>query len=315
MSARVHCIILNWRTPGMTLKAAKTVLHAMDSIEGGISIVDNNSGDGSFEQMQAAVADWPRVQVLQSGRNGGYGAGNNFGMRAGLPGGARADYVYILNSDAFPAPDAISALLTCLQTNPQVGFAGSLIHGEDGELHQTAFRFPSISSEFESAARTGPITRLLKNRMITLPQPQTAGRVDWLAGASVLMRQKTLDQIGLFDERFFLYFEETDLCRRAALAGWQTVYVPESRVAHIGSVSTGMKDWARVPQYWFDSRRYYFRKNHGRVYAGLATLAQLSGLTIHRIRRALAGRKCDTPPYFFRDLLAHSLGARVNPEK
>ena len=313
--SRVLCVILNWRTPEMTLKAAEAALVAMEGVEGAITLVDNDSQDGSFEAMSAAAAGWPRVRVLQSGRNGGYGAGNNVGIRAGLPDGARPDYVYILNSDAFPAPDAIRALVDYLDANPEVGFAGSHIHGEAGDPHTTAFRFPSIAGEFEGAARTGPISRLLKDSIVAPDLPQVTSRVDWLAGASVLMRQDVLDRIGLFDETFFLYFEETDLCRRAALAGWPTVYVVESRVMHIGSVSTGMKHWQRVPAYWFASRRHYFEKNHGRLYAAGATLAHVAGMGVYGLRVLVQRKPRVTPPHFLRDLLRHSFGTRpvVNP--
>lgn len=311
--SRVHCIILNWRTAEMTLDAARAAMLAMEGIEGAITIVDNDSQDGSFERMQAECADWLRVRVLQSGHNGGYGAGNNFGIRAGLSGEA-ADYVYILNSDAFPAPDAIRALLRYLEAHPDVGLAGSHIHGLDGAPHTTAFRFPSIGSEFEGAACTGIVTRLLRNSVIAPPLPVQTSRVDWLAGASVMIRQSVLDQIGLFDETFFLYFEETDLCRRAALAGWPTVYVVESRVAHVGSVSTGMKEWKRVPRYWFESRHHYFVKNHGKAYACLATLAHWAGLGVFRLKVLLQGKKPHTPPYFFRDFVTYCFRSRTKPE-
>jgi len=315
MSPRVHCIILNWRTPEMTLEAAQAAMRAMEGIEGAITIVDNDSQDGSFERMQTEAAGWPRVRVLQSGRNGGYGAGNNFGIRAGLPGGERADYIYILNPDAFPAPGAIRALLDHMEARPEVGLAGSHIHGPDGAAHTTAFRFPSVASEFEGAARTGIISRLLHRHIVAPPLPRQTGRVDWLAGASVMIRHTVLDQIGLFDETFFLYFEETDLCRRAAMAGWPTVYVVESRVAHIGSVSTGMKEWKRTPRYWFESRHHYFVKNHGRFYACLATLAHWAGLGLFGLRVLVQGKKPHTPPYFFRDFVTYCLGSRPTPEK
>ncbi|MCC5986615.1 MAG: glycosyltransferase [Pararhodobacter sp.] len=322
MSAQVHCIILNWRTAEMTLKAVAAAQRAMEGIEGAITVIDNDSQDGSFERLCAALGEGGagdsqggRVRVLQSGHNGGFGAGNNFGIRAGLPDGARPDYVHILNSDAFPAPDAIAALLRHMQANPAAGFAGSHIHGPEGEPHVTAFRFPSMMSEFEGAAHTGPVTRLLSRHVVPLPVPAQTGPVDWLAGASVMMRQDMLDAIGLFDERFFLYFEETDLMLRGARKGWKTHYVVESRVMHIGSASTGMKEWRRVPGYWFDSRWHYFAKNHGRVYAGLATLAQLAGLGLHGLRVALGSGNSRNPPYFFRDLVKHSLAMRIGPEQ
>ena len=313
--ARLLTVILNWRSAEMTLRAAEAALRALEGIDGALVIVDNNSGDGSFEVMSEVVAarGWDKgaqaVRVLQSGRNGGFGAGNNFGIRAGLPDGSKPDFVYILNSDAFPESAAIQALLRHLQQHPSTGFAGSFIYGDDGAPHRTAFRFPSAAGEFEAQIRFGPVSRLLADSIVARPIPQATGRVDWLAGASLMMRQAVLDQIGLFDETFFLYFEETDLCRRAALAGWPTDYVVESRVMHIGSASTGMRDWRRIPQFWLDSRLHYFVKNHGRRYACAATLAHLAGGALWRARLLIQRKDRGDPPFYLWDLTWHHLQA------
>ena len=316
---RLLTVILNWRTPDMTLRSVAAALTALQGIEGALVVVDNDSGDGSFETLTATVAanGWDKgpqtVRVLQSGHNGGFGAGNNFGIRAGLPDGSKPDYVYILNSDAFPAPNAIRALMDHLEAHPDTGFAGSYIHGTDGEAHRTAFRFPSILGEFEQNIRFGPVSKLLKRQIVAQPLPSVTTRVDWLAGASMMMRQKVLDQIGLFDETFFLYFEETDLCRRAAMAGWPTDYVVESRVAHIGSVSTGMKTWGRIPRFWLDSRLHYYVKNHGAAYAFAATLATLAGGILWRARLLIQRKDRGDPPRYLRDMVAHGLGAMIKP--
>lgn len=311
MPKTVLTIILNYRTADMTFEATEAAMRAMADVAGEIVIVDNDSQDGSFEALsdKVAGAGWDRVRVLQSGRNGGFGAGNNFGIRAGLADGSTPDYVYILNSDAFPAEDAITRLLDYLEAHDDVDFAGSYIHGPEGDPHNTCFRFPTVISEFEGAARTGPISRLLKKHIVALDVPETSRRVDWLAGASVMMRQSTLDRIGLFDETFFLYFEETDLCRRLARAGGEVHFVRDSAVAHIGSVSTGMKTWDRVPDYWFRSRWHYFAKNHGRGYAVLATLAQVTGGALLRLRRLVSRKDLATPPRFLADMLSHDIGA------
>ena len=128
-------IILNYKTAQMTLDATKAARLAMDGMPGELLIVDNDSQDGSFETMQAYVKaqGWADTRVVQSGHNGGYGAGNNVGIKTGLSDGTEPDYVYILNSDAFPEPGAIRALYDYLQTHPETGFAGSYIQGEDGE--------------------------------------------------------------------------------------------------------------------------------------------------------------------------------------
>ena len=308
--ARILTIILNYRTPEMTLGAVEAVLREMATLDGEVVVIDNHSGDGSFEALSAGVTQrgWD-VRVLQSGRNGGFGAGNNFGIRAGMRDGTRPDYYYILNSDAFPDAGSVRILLEYMEKNREVGFAGSYIHGPEQDTHVTAFRFPSILSEFEGAARFGPVSRMLADHVVPLPVPEHAQAVDWLAGASMLMRAEVLDEIGVFDEEFFLYFEETDLCRRAKTAGWPTHYVRDSRVTHIGSVSTGMKEWNRVPEYWLDSRWHYFVKNHGRLYAALATLAHLAGGMIHRARVLFQRKDRGDPPRFLRHLLAHDLRA------
>jgi len=308
VTASVHCIILNWRTAEMTLKSTRAAMTAMEGVEGAITIVDNDSQDGSFDLLTLATEGWHRVRVLQSGRNGGYGAGNNFAIRAGLPDGKRADFIQILNSDAFPAPDAISALRDVLLADPGLGAAASFIHGPTGEAHQTAFRFPTLLGEFEGAARTGPVTKLLKRHVVAPALPEASADVAWMAGASVMFRMDMLDQIGLFDEDFFLYFEETDLFLRAQKAGWRARYVRESRVEHIGSVSTGMKKWQRTPRYWFDSRWHYHRKNRGAWYAAAATLALLAGGAIYGLRRVISRKPRQDAPYFYRDLVRHSLG-------
>lgn len=311
-SPSVLTIILNYKTADMTLRSVETALVAMQGISGEVIIVDNDSQDGSEQAISTAIEThgWGkdnRVRLIQSGHNGGFGAGNNVGIRAGLSDGSKPDFVYVLNSDAFPDPDAIRVLAQHLSDNPATGFAGSYIYGDDGETHLTTFRFPSIASEFESSIRFGPVSRVLNNSKVPLETPAGTQPVDWLAGASIMMRQSVLDEIGIFDELFFLYFEETDLCRRAHLAGHHVDFVHTSRVMHIGSVTTGMKDWDRVPGYWFESRQHYFTKNHGPFYAGFATLAHLVGGGLHWLRCLVTRRDRDVAPYFLLSLAKHDL--------
>lgn len=302
-------VLLNFRTADMTLQALEAAVREMADISGAITVVDNDSGDGSYEKIRDTVLarGWDRVRVVASGNNGGFGAGNNVAIRLGLPDGSAPDFVYLLNSDAFPEPGSLRVLLDAMQMHPKCGFAGGYTFGQDGVYHNTAFRFPSILSEFESAARTGPVSRLLRRHIVAIPEPSDSMDVDWLAGASLLIRRQTLDDIGLFDEKFFLYFEETDLCLRAQRAGWHCRYVKESRIMHIGSVSTGMKSWKRMPGYWFDSRLWYYTKNHGALYAGLATLAYLAGSMLLMLRQALGTKRAHGPERFLSDLVSHAV--------
>ena len=315
----VLTIILNYRTPQMTLQAAEAALAEMEDLPGGLVIVENGSGDSSWEALQEGAAqrgwiDGNKVRLVRSEVNGGFGAGMNIGMKAGLPDGSAPGFYYLLNSDAFVEGETISRLRDFLAQNPGAGLAGSFVHGTDDSPHRTAFRFPSIAGDFEMAARTGVITRLLRHSVVAMDIPEAETQVDWTAGASLMIRRDVIEEIGGFDETFFLYFEETDLCRRAARAGWRTHYVPTSTVAHIGSASTGMKSWGRTPPYWFDSRLHYFVKTHGAPYAALATLARIGGSALYGLRRLIQGKPAAEAPRFLRDLSLHALRSLIRPK-
>ena len=312
---KVLTVIVNYRTPELTCKSIRAVVRACAAVRGEtkIVVVDNDSGDGSFEKIRQTVEreGWAgRVEVRASERNGGFGYGNNFAMRPALASAKPPDYVYLLNPDAFPAEDALAKLVSYMDANPRLGIAGSYIHGVDGRPHYTAFRFPSVLSEFEHAMRLALLRRLLRRYILPLPIPTQACAVDWVAGASMLLRREMLADVGLFDERFFLYYEETDLCQRAIRAHWPTVYLPESKVAHVGGASTGMQDpRRRRPAYWFDSRRRYFINNHGHIYLWLANAAQIFGGIFLRMRFLLQGRlrTHPLPERYLRDFVSHML--------
>jgi N-acetylglucosaminyl-diphospho-decaprenol L-rhamnosyltransferase len=308
-------IILNYETPDMTLDAVRAARAALTNLPSHrIDVVDNDSGDGSWEKLSEAVAreGWDDVAVLQTGHNGGFGYGNNHSIRRALRSDDPPDFVYILNSDAFPEPGAIEALSHFLREHPDVGIAGSAIYGTDGAPHTTAFRFPTWKSEVAASFRLGLLSRALPESEVPIePRPDATRQVDWLAGASMMMRRQVLEEVGLFDEGFFLYFEETDLCRRARLAGWPTWYVVESRVAHVGHGSTGLDDLRKpMPRYWDDSRRRYFLKNHGKAYLWAANTIHATGLTTFKVRARLQRKDDPDPTRFLRDFVHYNFLVR-----
>jgi len=313
---KVLTVILNYRTPELAVAAAEGALRETEGLGGEIAIADNDSQDGSYEHLCAAAAEkgWAesgRVRVCDAGRNGGFGAGNNHAIRAGLSSGERPDYVYLLNPDAVPEPGAIRALVDFFEANPKVGVTGSLILTPDGEPAYGAFRFPNIVREFEDAARTAVLSKVLDRESDPSPIALERRQVDWVSGSSVMFRQSMLDEVGLFDETYFLYFEETDLCLRCKRAGWEIWTLPDSRVVHIGGAATGMDRWDRVPDYWFDSRYYYFRKNYGLPYTVAVTLALLAGEGVWTLRRLVNPKavRYRNTNHFGRDLFRHHLRA------
>lgn len=310
---KVLAVTINYRTPDMTIEAVRSLMPELEGISSKVIIVDNDSQDGSYDKMKAALEkeDWgDQVLLIDSGHNGGFGYGNNVGVRIGLNSDDPPEYVYLLNSDAFPDKGAIKTLVDFMDERPEVGITGSYVHDTDGTPHVTAFRFHGIASELESNIRFAPVSRLFtESKVAILPVPEVACEVDWVAGASMLMRKTMLDEVGLFDESYFLYFEETDLCLRAKRLGWPTWFVPQASVGHIGSATTGAYSLdKRQPTYWFDSRRYYYEKNFGKVYANLADASWVAGQVVWKMRMLVERKAQRDPNFIMRDFLCHKLG-------
>lgn len=313
---RILGIIVNYRTSDLTLQAALSLLQDLEGLPGSsVIVVDNDSGDGSYERLCAGVVEHgieDRVRVIASGHNGGFGFGVNVALREALAESSPPDAFYLLNSDAFPDPGCVARLVECLQAKPRCGLAGSLVHGVDDVLHTTSFNFPTIAGEFDINLRLGLFTRLIgPERVIAIPTPSESTRVDWVAGCSLLIRREVIERIGLFDEDYFLYYEETDLCLRAAREGFETWFVPEAAVAHVGSASTNFQDHSRPrARYWFESRNRYFRKNHGLLYLALANAAWVTSFALWRTRQFLQRIPDVDPPRFLRDFLRYSVVER-----
>jgi GT2 family glycosyltransferase len=314
-STTVLVVIVNYRTPMLTLNCLGSLVSEVQSLPlTRVAVVDNDSGDGSFEQIGSAIAtsgwgDW--VSLIASDHNGGYAFGNNVVIRPALESPNPPPYFLLLNPDTIVRPGAIKALVDFMEKHPEIGIAGSSFEEADGTPWPIAFRFPNVLSELDSGLRLGVVTKILSNWVVPRTMSEQEAQVDWLPGASMLIRRQVFDSVGLMDEGYFLYYEETDFCLQARRAGWPCWYVPQSRVMHIAGQSTGVTDRKlipkRLPQYWFDSRRRYFVKNHGWLYAAIADAVWIFGFVIWRLRRVIQ-RKPDTdPPKLLSDFLRNSL--------
>ena len=308
---RIAGIVINYRTPDLTIQAVNALREEMRTVAPfRIYLVDSASGDDSVLLFkQAAQRDgWQdEVELIEAPRNGGYGYGINQAVRRALALTNPPSYFYILNSDAFADRGSLARLVAFLDSHPEWGLAGSHIHGTDGKSQAAAFRFPSVFSELESSTRLGLLTRLLRKYVVSLPVPQTDCEVDWISGTSMLIRRSTFEQTGLFDEGFFLYFEEIDFCHSARTAGIKACFVADAPITHLGGASTGMMDTTRpMPAYWFDSRYRYFRKHHGIAYATGCDLARALGMVIWYVKERALGRPKTGWPHLLRDLLSSS---------
>ena len=304
-------IIVNYRTPELTVKAVGSLREETKSLAPScVYVVDNASADGSAALLTQAIEqegwrDW--VVLIEAASNGGFGYGINLAVRRALAAKEPPDYFYVLNPDALVEPGSLARMVAFLDRHPEAGLAGSHIRGTDGRTLVSAFRFPSLLGEIENAASLGPVTWLLRGHAVSLPSPLSDCEVDWISGTSMLIRRSTFETVGLFDEEFFLYFEEVDFCRRARKAGIQSYFVADASITHIGGASTGMMDETRaMPSYWFESRHRYFRKHHSAAYAAACDLARVLGMLIWHAKERMFGRPGKWRPHLLRDFCAAS---------
>jgi GT2 family glycosyltransferase len=318
MKPRLVIAIVNYRGANLTIGCLRSLVAEVagqDRFQ--VVVADNHSGDGSAEQIAAAVEaegwqGWATVLPLE--KNGGYAFGNNAVIRNCLRGSEKPDYILLLNPDTAIRPGAIGALLRFAETHREAGIFGSRLESEDGTVQQSAFRFHSLLGEFDNYLRLGLVSKLLQRWSGHPPQSEEPFRADWVAGASMLLRTRMLEEIGLLDEGYFLYFEEVDFCLRAARAGWSCWYVPSSRVVHLRGQSTGVTtlttERQRLPQYWFDSRRRYFLKNHGRLYTSGVDSTWFVAHLLWQVRRFLQGKREVDPPRMLGDYARNSVFVR-----
>lgn len=304
----------------VTYKSAQLAIKSVLSIEGArngpgvkvrVVIVDNASGD--FDEISRAIdannwSGW--VTLILAPRNGGFAYGNNLGIERAYQSGAPA-YCYLLNPDTEVRTDAISSLVRFMEAHPDVGIAGSGIDNPDGSEWPIAFRFPNPVSELIGGLRIGLVTRLLRRWAVVQRMSKVSQPIDWVSGASMMIRPTVLATIGSLDENYFLYFEETDFCLRAKRAGFATWYVPQARIMHLEGQSTKVNEYEprpkRLPPYWFESRRRFFAVNYGVGRAMLIDIVALMARAIGVLTRLLTPRMHTVVPCFIRDLNRHSV--------
>ena len=311
---RIAVVIVNYRTAQLVQDCLRS-LWALPA--GGatldITVVDNCSGDGSFAQLRAFVraesGPWP-VQLVASAVNGGFAHGNNIALRKcmGQAGRAAPDLVWLLNPDTCVRGDDLRPLLAFLAKNPRAGIVGNRILDTEGRAQCSSFRRHTWLSELDSALSMGFMTALLRKHVVALPPPAQATRVDWVSGASMFIRAEVLARIGLLDDGYFMYFEETDYCLAAQAAGFEVWYCPDLDVVHLEGAASGVRARSprRRPRYWFASRARYFRKNFSAAYLHLANAAWILGYPVGRAWQLLRRRECTDPPLLWWDFVTHN---------
>jgi N-acetylglucosaminyl-diphospho-decaprenol L-rhamnosyltransferase len=314
-------VIVSYRVTDLTIDCLRSLAGVIDEVEGTrVAVCENGTGGDAEERLRHAIAEngwdaWSDLTAISPNR--GFTGGNNAVIRPVLQGTDPPEYILLLNADTIVLEHALDTLVAFMDDHPKAGIAGSLLLSPEGNPQASPFRFPGIATELDRGLRLGIVSKLLSPWAHEMPKSQGPCRVGWVAGASMILRRTMLEQIGLLDEGLYTYFDDPDICLQAMRAGWETWYVPESRVIHLEGATTGVTSKGpsrRRPPYLHEARRRFFLKHHGAWYTMLVDAAFILGYASWRLRRRLQ-RKPDTdPPHLLIDSIRHSVfcaGVRV----
>lgn len=233
-------IILNYKSRGLLKQCLKGILERSFSFSHEIIVVDNCSHDGTDEMMKN---DFPQVPFIQTGKNIGFSGGNNIAIRK-----STGKYVLIMNPDIAVMNDAIERMYAYMESHPNVGIAAPRLLNPDGTVQTSCREFPSIMTIFLRRSPFGklPGAQRKLRKFLMLDWDHNDNRpVDWVLGACMMVRRSAMDDVGLMDERFFLYFEDVDWCRRFWEKGYPVYYLgKDAELVHyhqrISAVNPGL---------------------------------------------------------------------------
>ncbi len=311
-TGKIAIVIVNYKTPALVIDCLASLRAEAAQSDLAVYIGDADSQDGSVEQISGFIAQealtW--ATCFPIGQNGGFAFGNNAVVKKYVLPDPDIAFVHFLNPDTYIHPGAVQALVSFLQDHPKAGIVGSRLENPDGSLRSSGFRTPAPWREFFRGIRLGVLDRLVPQAAIKIERLASSQRVDWVTGASFMVRRRVLDDVGLMDDGYFLYFEETDLMTRARKAGHEVWHVAQSRVVHLAGQSTGVRTGsqddqppARPSPFWLRSRSRYLRKHHGPLARMRANILFLTGDLLYRTHRILTGRPVRNPPHLWRDYL------------
>ena len=251
-------VIVSWNTRDDLARALTSMAGANCPVETETIVVDNASTDGSAAMVEQK---FPWAQVISNGRNLGFAAANNQGLRA-----SRGEFVLLLNPDTVVHPCALSSLVEFMRAHSDAAACGPKLLNADGSLQFSSRRFPTLATGF---FRKVPLGRLLPdnrfNREYLMSdwdhtQPR---QVDWVSGAALCLRRRVTEEIGLLDEGYFMYCEDVDWCYRARQAGYAIYYVPQATITHTRGRSSIQRP-RRMALAFHQSMLRFYRKHYAR---------------------------------------------------
>jgi len=286
MTTGISVIIVNWNARHLLECCVRSILTLGEGLLREVIVVDNGSTDDSVPMVRER---FPQVRLVENAQNDGFARANNWGVRL-----AQSDYVLLLNTDAFLAPGALRAMLEMAECKPNAGLVGAQLRNPDGSFQASHTPFPTLWREFLILSGLG---RALHGPWYPShgPDADSPRMVDYVEGACMLVRRSAYLHVGGFDEGYFMYAEDVDLCHALHDAGWEVWYQPAAIVTHLGGGSSLHRKSEREGDL-YRSRVRYFRKHHGDAAATalkalILLLTTVKSLAHGVLRRVTGGRR------------------------
>jgi N-acetylglucosaminyl-diphospho-decaprenol L-rhamnosyltransferase len=286
----VTVIVVNYNTGHLFERMFSALERAKADLRMQVIVVDNVSRDDSVKILRSKH---PTVELIENSENVGFGRANNQALPR-----VNGRYVLLLNTDAFLSPDTLTKTTQFMDDNPNFGILGVKLVGEDGSLQPSCRYFPTPWNTFLAStglARVFPHGRLVDDLAWDHSSVRTC---DWVPGCYYLVRREVIERVGLFDPRYFLYYEEVDHCREVQKAGWKVVYFPFTEVVHLGGesaksdavlTSTGRQ----ISLLQIESELLYFRKHHGLLGVIASVFLSILAASAIAMRRLVQYRETD----------------------
>lgn len=270
----VSIVIVNWNTRDILHDCLESIYRGTRTVGFEVIVIDNASMDDSVQMIRS---DFPKVVLIENSENRGFAAANNQGMAI-----AKGRYVLLLNSDTIVLEDAIDKVVAFADTHPEAGMVGCRVLNADRTLQRSCFMFPSVLNMalwVSYLFKVFPRSRFFGRDRMTWWDGDDVREVDVLTGCFMLVRREAMEQVGPMDERFFMYFEETDWCYRFKKSGWKIIFTPSGEIIHLGGTSS-KKVRAGMVNQWRKSMLLYYRKHKSMAaYISAWTLMTLFLLT------------------------------------
>lgn len=265
----ISIIIVNWNTKELLRNCLKSVYETVQDIIFEVVVVDNASHDGSVDMLRG---EFPQVTIVENAVNRGFGAANNQGFEM-----MRGRYALLLNTDTILTENAVRDLFLFMETHPDASMACGQLLNEDGSKQNSIANFPGLLTLLTNVTfleylfpKRYPSKRYVHNEPL---------EVDSGIGACLLIRKKAIDEVGMFDERYFFFFEETDWAFQMRLAGWKVYHVPSAFIYHLQGQSIGGDIRSRIE--FYRSRYQFFQKWKSSPYNVLVFFTVLLRLVVN----------------------------------